>query len=255
MRKLADRCSLLFGLGASAEDLSIFRPLRWRNIGPLRGGRSIAVAGSASRPLEYYFGATGGGLWKTTDGGTSWDPVSDAYFQTSSVGAVAVAPSNPDVVYAGMGETELRGNIIQGDGVYKSTDAGKTWSHAGLEKTMAIARIRVDPADPDLVYVAAFGDPYGKNPERGVFRTKDGGKTWERILFRDEKTGAIDLIIDPHHPQGSIRIALGSVSHPLFAIERRSRQRPLQIHRRRRPLDGADAQPRHSRRRDRQNHV
>ena len=189
----------LVSLCGHAEDLSIFRPLRWRNIGPLRGGRSIAVAGSASRPLEYYFGATGGGLWKTTDGGTSWNPVSDAYFQTSSVGAVAVAPSNPDIVYAGMGETELRGNIIQGDGIYKSTDAGKTWTRAGLEKTMAIARIRIDPANPDLAYTAAFGDPYGENPERGVFRTKDGGKTWERILYRDNHTGAIDLIIDPQH--------------------------------------------------------
>ncbi len=190
---------LLIVAAAHAEDLSIFRPLRWRNVGPLRGGRSVAVAGSASRPLEYYFGATGGGLWKTTDGGTSWDPVSDPYFQTSSVGAVAVAPSNPDIVYAGMGETELRGNIIQGDGIYKSTDAGKTWTHAGLEKTMSIARIRVDTANPGLVYVAAFGDPYGNNPERGIFRTKDGGKNWERILYRDDKTGAIDLIVDPHH--------------------------------------------------------
>src|SRR5580704_3118935 len=121
-----------------AEDLGPLQSLRWRNIGPLRGGRSVAVAGSAARPFEYYFGATGGGLWKTTDGGTSWNPVSDAFFETSSVGAVAVAPSNPDVVYVGMGETELRGNIIQGDGVYKSADGGTTWTRAGLEKTMAI---------------------------------------------------------------------------------------------------------------------
>ena len=176
-------------------------PLKWRNIGPLRGGRSIAVAGSAARPLEYYFGATGGGLWKTTDGGTTWNPVSDAFFQTSSVGAVAGAPSNPDVVYAGMGETELRGNIIQGDGVYKTTDGGKTWTRAGLEKTMAIARIRVDAANPDLVYVAAFGDPYGRNPERGVFRSPNGGKSWQRVLFRDDKSGAEDLAIDPHNPR------------------------------------------------------
>jgi photosystem II stability/assembly factor-like uncharacterized protein len=176
-------------------------PLQWRNIGPLRGGRSIAVAGSAARPLEYYFGATGGGLWKTTDGGTSWNPVSDVFFQTSSVGAVAVAPSNPDVVYAGMGETELRGNIIQGDGVYRSIDAGKTWTRLGLEKTMAIARIRVDALNPDLVYAAAFGDPHGKNPERGVFRSANGGQTWQRVLYRDDKTGAEDLVIDPHNPR------------------------------------------------------
>src|SRR5947209_51458 len=160
------------GAGGTAVAASAgpFGALRWRNIGPLRGGRSLAVAGSAARPLEYYFGATGGGLWKTTDGGTTWNSVSDAFFKTSSVGAVAVVPSNPDVVYAGMGETELRGNIIQGDGIYKSTDGGKTWTQSGLEKTMSIARIRVDASNPDLVYAAAFGDPYGKNPERGVFR-------------------------------------------------------------------------------------
>jgi photosystem II stability/assembly factor-like uncharacterized protein len=179
----------------------LLRPLRWRNIGPLRGGRSLAVAGSAARPLEYYFGAVGGGLWKTTDGGTSWNPVSDAWFESSSVGAVAVAPSNPDIVYAGMGETELRGNIIQGDGIYKSTDAGKTWTRTGLEKSMAIARIRIDAANPDLVYVAAFGDPYKEGPDRGVYRTRDGGKTWPKLLYRDPKSGAIDIAVDPNNPQ------------------------------------------------------
>ena len=193
--------ALVFLGSAFAQDLSIFSSLRWRNIGPLRGGRSIAVAGSAARPLEFFFGATGGGLWKTTDGGTSWNPVSDAFLETSSVGAVAVAPSNPDIVYAGMGETELRGNIIQGDGIYKSLDGGKTWTHSGLEKTMAIARIRVDRTDPNLVYVAAFGDPHGNNPERGLFRSTDGGRNWQKILYRDEKSGAIDLAIDSHDPR------------------------------------------------------
>ncbi len=193
--------AFLFCAYTFAQDFSIFSALRWRNIGPLRGGRSVAVAGSAARPLEYYFGATGGGLWKTTDGGVSWNPVSDSFFETSSVGAVAVAPSNPDVVYVGMGETELRGNIIQGDGIYKSTDGGKTWTHASLEKTMATARIRVDAANPNLVYVAAFGDPFGGNPERGVFRSTDGGQIWQKILYRDDKTGAIDLAIDPHNPR------------------------------------------------------
>ncbi|HET9983482.1 MAG TPA: hypothetical protein VFQ38_07840, partial [Longimicrobiales bacterium] len=120
-------------------DSSWFKALKWRNVGPNRGGRSLAVAGSATRPLEYYFGATGGGLWKTTDGGTTWKPVTDGQIHSSSVGAVAVAASNPDVVYVGMGETELRGNIMQGDGVYKTTDAGKTWQHVGLENTQAIA--------------------------------------------------------------------------------------------------------------------
>jgi photosystem II stability/assembly factor-like uncharacterized protein len=191
--------TLLLCASALAQDASFFRPLRWRNVGPLRGGRSVAVAGSAARPLEYYFGATGGGLWKTADGGTSWNPVSDAFFETSSVGAVAVAPSNANVVYVGMGETELRGNIIQGDGMYRSADGGTTWTHAGLENTRAIARIRVDPSNANLVYAAALGDPYGNNPERGIFRSADGGQTWGRILYRDDRTGAIDLAIDPHN--------------------------------------------------------
>jgi photosystem II stability/assembly factor-like uncharacterized protein len=181
-------------------DTSLFAGLRWRSIGPNRGGRSQAVSGSTSRPHEYYFGATGGGVWKTTDGGLTWRPMTDRHLKTSSVGAVAVAPSNPDVVYVGMGETELRGNIIQGDGVYRTTDAGKTWTPLGLEKTRAISRIRVHPANPEVVYVAALGDPYGPNPERGVFRSKDGGRNWERVLFRDAKTGAIDLVMDPRNP-------------------------------------------------------
>jgi photosystem II stability/assembly factor-like uncharacterized protein len=181
-------------------DTSLFASLRWRSIGPNRGGRSQTGAGSASRPLEYYFGATGGGVWKTTDGGLTWRSVSDKNMKTSSVGAIAIAASNPDIVYAGMGETELRGNVIQGDGVYKTTDAGKTWTSMGLEKTQTISRIRVHPTNPDIVYVAALGNPYGPNPERGVFRSKDGGKAWERVLFRDDKTGAVDLAMDPKNP-------------------------------------------------------
>ena len=185
---------------AGTIDPLLFGGLRWRSLGPARGGRSQAVAGSASRPNEYYFGATGGGLWKTTDGGLTWRAVSDRFFKSSSVGAVAVAESNPDVVYVGMGETELRGNILQGDGVYKSTDGGQTFTHVGLEKTLAIARIRIHPTNPDIVYVAALGDPYGPNPDRGVFKSTDGGKTWNRVLFRDEKTGAVDLSMDPRSP-------------------------------------------------------
>jgi len=177
-----------------------FTALEWRSIGPLRGGRSIAAAGSARRPLEYYFGATGGGLWKTTDSGVTWHPVSDAFFKTSSVGAVAVSESNPDIVYVGMGETELRGNVIQGDGVYKSVDAGKTWIHMGLASTQAIARVRVHPANPDVVFVAAFGNPYGPNAARGVFRSNDGGRSWQKVLFRNDKTGASDLVFDSRNP-------------------------------------------------------
>lgn len=189
------------GAQAEAADKSPFGDLKWRSVGPNRGGRSIAAAGSPSRPLEYYFGATGGGLWKTTDGGTTWKPVSDKFFKSSSVGAVAVSESNPDVVYVGMGETELRGNIIQGDGVYKTKDGGKTWTHMGLADTQAIARIRIHPTNPDLVYVAALGHPYGPNDERGVFRSRDGGKTWEKVLFRNNKTGAVDLTLDSKNPQ------------------------------------------------------
>ncbi len=175
--------------------------MQWRSIGPNRGGRSIAVAGSSSRPLEYYFGAVGGGLWKTTDGGQSWKPVTDGQIRSSSVGAVAVSQSNPDVVYIGMGETDIRGNIMQGDGVYKSIDGGKKWTHMGLAETQAIAKIRIDPTNPDVVYVAALGHPSGQNAERGVFKSTDGGKTWRKILYRNDKTGAIDLSMDPEHPQ------------------------------------------------------
>ncbi|MEO5763240.1 MAG: glycosyl hydrolase [Vicinamibacteria bacterium] len=178
-----------------------FGVLRWRNLGPLRGGRSIAAEGSVARPNEYYFGASGGGLWKTNDGGTTWNPTTDGKINSSSVGAIGIAPSNPDIDYIGMGETEIRGNIAQGDGVYKTTDGGKTWKHIGLEDTLAIAKVRVHPKDPDLVYVAAFGHPAGPNDERGVFRSKDGGTTWKKILFRDNKTGAIELILDPGNPQ------------------------------------------------------
>ena len=185
---------------AGGVDAALLSGLRWRSIGPARGGRSQAVAGSAKRPMEYYFGAVGGGVWKTTDGGINWRPVSDRFFRTSSVGAIAVSESNPDVVYVGMGETQLRGNIIQGDGVYRTADGGRTWTHVGLEKTMAIGRIRVHPQNPDVVYVAALGDPYGATPDRGVFKSTDGGKSWNRVLFRDEKTGAVDLVMDPKSP-------------------------------------------------------
>src|SRR6188508_2559363 len=150
--------SLLPSAPEAQMDTSLFAGLRWRSIGPNRGGRSQAAAGSAARPCEYYFGAVGGGVWKTTDAGVTWRPVSDKQLKTSSPGAIEIAASNPDVVYVGMGETELRGNVIQGDGVYKTTDAGKTWTSMGLEKTHAISRIRVHPANPDVVFVAALGN-------------------------------------------------------------------------------------------------
>src|SRR5262245_51709682 len=187
--------------GAQAADQGPFGALRWRSLGPPRGGRSLGVSGSSARPFEYYIGATGGGLWKTSDGGATCRPVTDGQIHSSSVSGVAVAPSNPDVVYIGTGEPDIRGNIIQGDGAYKTTDGGKTWTHRGLTETQNISRIRVHPTNPDLVYVAAFGHHAGSNPERGVFRSKDGGKTWDKVLFRDNKTGAVDIALDPSNPQ------------------------------------------------------
>jgi photosystem II stability/assembly factor-like uncharacterized protein len=181
-------------------DPALFGALRWQNIGPARGGRSTAVAGSTTRPFEYYFGATGGGVWKTTDGGQTWQPVTDGQLKSSSVGAVAVCQANPDVVYVGMGETQLRGNIMQGDGVYKSQDAGKTWRHVGLGATQAIARIRVHPTDCNTAWVAAFGVHSAPSADRGVFKTTNGGETWRKVLFRDERTGAVDLSVDPNNP-------------------------------------------------------
>jgi len=185
----------------AAYDSAFFRGLSFRNVGPNKGGRSIAVAATTQRPFEYYFGATGGGIWKTTDGGTTWDPVSDGFLKSSSVGSLAQCEANPDIVYAGMGEVQMRGNIMQGDGAYKSTDAGKTWSHIGLPESQAIGRMRVHPTNCDLVYAAVLGHHYGPNEERGIYRSRDGGRNWEKVLYRNAKTGAIDLILDPTNPE------------------------------------------------------
>ena len=185
----------------STIDALILKALQWRSIGPARGGRSIAVSGVKGRAKEAYFGAVGGGLWKTTDGGENWQPVTDGQLKSSSVGAVAVSESNPDIVFIGMGESCIRGNIMPGDGVYKSTDAGKTWTHVGFPGSQAISKIRIHPANPEIVYVASFGKYGADSDERGVFKSTDGGKTWQRKLFRDAKTGAVDLAIDRKNPQ------------------------------------------------------
>ncbi len=187
-------------LGAQVVDSSYLRLVEWRSVGPTRGGRVVAVAGDPANALVAYQGTTGGGVWKTEDGAISWRNISDGYFHTGSVGAIGVAPSDPQTVYVGMGEACIRGNASIGDGVYKSTDGGKTWQHLGLEATSNIARVRVHPANPDLVYVAALGSPFGPSPDRGVYRSKDGGRTWQKVLYRDENTGAIDLILDPSDP-------------------------------------------------------
>jgi len=175
--------------------------LSWRLVGPHRGGRVTAVAGHPTDPNVFYFGHCAGGVWKTADGGRFWENISDGYFNTGAVGALAVAPSDPNVIYAGMGETTIRGDVSHGDGVYRSTDGGKTWQHRGLATTRHVAKVRVHPANPDHVYVAALGHAFGPNPDRGIFRSTDGGGTWEKILYRGERAGGIDLAMDPSNPR------------------------------------------------------
>ena len=183
-----------------AIDSALRAYYKWRNIGPGRGGRSIAVSGAKGRPKEAYFGAVGGGLWKTTDGGDNWLPVTDGQITSASVGAVAVSESNPDLVYIGMGETALRGNIMPGDGVYKSTDAGKVWTHLAFPDADAISKIRIHPTNPDIVFVASFGKYSVPSAERGVYKSTDAGKSWRKVLYKDANSGAIDISIDRTNP-------------------------------------------------------
>ena len=187
---------------SGAREISnFFDRLEWRCAGPYRGGRVGAVAGDPRERNTFYFGSTGGGVWKTMDGGVYWENTTDRFFKRASVGGIAVAQSDPNVVYVGMGESCIRGNVSHGDGVYRTTDAGKTWTHLGLERTRNIAKVRVHPDDADTVYVAALGHAHGANPERGVYRSRDGGKTWKRVLSRGEKAGASDLAMDPNNPR------------------------------------------------------
>ena len=178
-------------------DPALYKAMRWRGIGPYRGGRALAVSGVSGEPGVFYFGAAAGGVWKTIDSGATWRPIFDEQ-STSSIGAIAVAPSNHEVIYVGSGEGALRGNITWGDGVYKSTDGGKSWANVGLRDSRQIGALIVDPKNPDIVLVAAIGHAFGPNAERGVFRSADGGKTWTKVLYKDDNTGAIDVTFDPH---------------------------------------------------------
>ncbi len=196
MRFLAALLCSCAALAAQLVPANLFDQLQWRMIGPFRGGRVAAVTGIPGDPATFYFGSVGGGVWKTTDAGTVWTPVFDQQ-PISSIGAVAVAPSNSNVIYVGTGEADIRSQIGFGDGVYKSTDAGKTWRNIGLRDTRQIAKILVDPRNPDIVFVAALGHVYGPNPERGVFRSTDGGRNWQKVLFTTPETGAADIAWDP----------------------------------------------------------
>src|ERR1043165_8246698 len=181
LRRLAACLLLLLPICANAAD---FQELRWRLIGPFRGGRVVAVTGVPGEPEHFYFGSVNGGGWETVDAGRTWQPIFDAQ-PVQSIGAIAVAPSNPNIIYVGSGEADMRSDIAQGDGMYKSTDAGKTWAHIGLTDSEQIGRVIVHPENPDVAYVAALGHPYAANAERGVFRTTDGGKTWQKVLGPD----------------------------------------------------------------------
>jgi photosystem II stability/assembly factor-like uncharacterized protein len=177
---------------------SQMKGMKWRLVGPFRGGRVLAVTGIPGDPYTFYFGGVAGGLWRTNDAGITWTSLTDKE-PFASIGAIAVSESNPGVIYVGTGESCLRGNISYGNGAYKSTDGGKSWTSIGLKDTQHISRIVVNPRNPDIVFVAALGHAYGPNPDRGVYRSSDGGKNWEKVLYKDDKSGAIDLTVDPHN--------------------------------------------------------
>src|SRR5256885_467066 len=177
---------------AEVFDQSLFSQLKWRLIGPFRGGRVLAVSGVQGQPKHFYFGSVGGGVWETNDAGRTWQPIFDNV-PIASIGSIAVAPSNPEVIYVGTGEADMRSDILYGKGIYKSTNGGHSWIHIGLADSYQIGRILVDPKDPNVVFVAALGHAYGPNEERGIFRSTDGGQSWNKILYKNADTGAIDL--------------------------------------------------------------
>ena len=203
-------------------DANLYSGLRWRMLGPFRGGRVDAVSGVPGRPNEFYFGAVNGGVWKTIDAGRVWMPVFDSQ-PVASIGALAVAPSAPDTVYVGSGESTLRDSIGYGNGMYKSTDAGKTWTHIGLDDTQHIGKVAVDPKNPNIVFVAAIGHLYEAHPDRGVFRSQDGGKTWTKVLFKNDSVGAVDVVDRSDELAGRLRRRCGTrVGRPGTRISRRT---------------------------------
>src|SRR6476620_9744987 len=203
--------------GATADEMTaLFSGLQWRMLGPFRGGRVDAVSGVVGRPNEFYFGAVNGGVWKSIDAGRVWTPVFDSQ-GVASIGALAVAPSAPDTIYVGSGESTLRDSVGYGNGVYKSTDAGKTWTHLGLDETQHIGKIAVDPRNPNVVFVAAIGHLYSAGPDRGVFRSRDGGRTWQKVLFKNNDVGAVDVTFDPTTTQ-TLYAALWNTRRPPWSI-------------------------------------
>ncbi|MEM6376992.1 MAG: glycosyl hydrolase, partial [Bacteroidota bacterium] len=188
-------------LEAQSTNIHILEDLSYRSVGPSRGGRATAIEGIPSKPFTFFMGATGGGVWKTEDAGNTWQNISDGQIKAGSIGSITVAPSDENVVYVGTGSACPRGNISQGIGIYKSENGGKKWKHIGLPEAGQIGKIIVHPDDPDVAYVAALGHIFGPNPERGVYRTKDGGESWEQVHFVSDTTGAIDLAINPENPR------------------------------------------------------
>ena len=194
--------ALILALGVSEAQQypeSMYQEMRWRMIGPFRGGRTRAVAGVPGQPNLFYIGAVNGGVWKSDDYGRTWTPIFDQA-PTQSIGAIAVAPSDPNIIYVASGEGLHRPDLSVGNGIYKSTDAGKTWTHLGLRDGQQIPALVVDPRDPNQLFAAVLGHPYGPNEERGIFRSTDGGKTWQKVLYKDENTGGSDIEIDPSNP-------------------------------------------------------
>src|SRR3954463_202659 len=197
MKRIA--CVMLFAATALAQDTKLFTEMRWRMIGPFRGGRTVAAVGLPSQPGLFYIGGNNGGGWKTNDYGRVWFPIFDDQ-PTGSIGAIAVAPSDPNILYVGSGEGLPRPDLAVGDGIYRSADAGKTWTHLGLRDAQQIPKIAIDPKNPNRIFVAALGHPYGPNQERGIYRSTNGGQSFERVLFKDENTGGKDVDIDPNDP-------------------------------------------------------